>query len=199
MNHCLDLREIRVNRSYPVHAATETFDLIADSRSIDADLQMVSVGWDPRSMACLWQQMERNFDIVRGPGTTPDYVCHISSPLYNKAEQLIIRSSTEAKTGLQLDYQDWRSSWEKGGWCERVGYADPDTPEALANAPLPAFGFWVFPLDAFGKVPEEDFEDIRWDNQMVLNLQQHRPQLGLYSLPLQEPESAEDSAPKPDV
>ncbi|MCJ1319252.1 hypothetical protein MMC15_004588 [Xylographa vitiligo] len=66
----LDIGEVRFNSSYPITATTKAFDIVPDPRPIDADLDQIAIGWDPRSMACLWQQMERRFGITRKPGTT---------------------------------------------------------------------------------------------------------------------------------
>ena len=52
----LDIGEVRFNSSYPITATTKAFDIVPDPRPIDADLDKVAIGWDPRSMACLWQQ-----------------------------------------------------------------------------------------------------------------------------------------------
>jgi len=58
----LDMAEVRYNQLFPLNSLTEAFDLVeTDPRSIDADLDKVSVGWDPRAMLSLWQEMESNF------------------------------------------------------------------------------------------------------------------------------------------
>lgn len=182
MFDALDMAEVRHNRSFPITANVEAFDLVGtDPRPIEADLDKVALGWDPRSMPCLWQQMERNFEISRKPGTT-EFVYHITAALFGGDS--VVCSRADAVNLLQREHDGWRSGWGKGSFFEKHGYKDPDTPEKLINAPIPAFGFWVLPLDALGEVPKGEFKDItRWDMKMVANLEKHRPQLGVFRLP----------------
>jgi hypothetical protein len=123
--------------------------------------------------------MERRFGITREPGAT-EFVFHITAPLYGKHPTT--SSRTGAVESLQREKDLWRSNWEKGSLWERSGYQDPDTPERLKRAPIPAFGFWVLPIHAFGEIPDDEFENIRWDNKMVVSLEKHRPQLGVFRL-----------------
>ena len=177
----LDMQEVRFNRSYPICAVSEAFDFVGpDPRPIDADLDRVAIGWDPRSVPCLWRQMESRFGITRKSETT-EFVYHISGPLFGKHPA--IHSRNGAAASLQGEKEAWRSGWEKGGLFARFKYEDPDTLEKLKNAPISAFGFWVLPLDAFGEIPERDFEGIRWESKMVVSLEKHRPQLGVFRLP----------------
>ena len=178
----LDMKEVRFNRSYPITAATEAFDIVPDPRPIDADLDKVAIGWDPRSMACLWQQMERRFGITRKPGTI-EFVYHITAPLFGG--QPMVSSRACAVESLQREKAAWRSNWEKGRLWERSGYRDPDTPDKLEKAPIPVFGFWVLPAHAFGEVPDvpdDEFENFRWENKMVVSLENYKLQLGVFCL-----------------
>lgn len=53
----------------------------------------------------------------------------------------------------------------------------------LEKAVKPAFGFWLFPMEAFGTVPSGAVKpDPRWVKE-ILDLTQSPPELGLYSLP----------------
>lgn len=59
--------------------------------------------------------------------------------------------------------------------------------EDLAETIQPAFGFWLFPIDAFGKLPEnaisEDVPFERFSDDLFMDLSRNRPELGLLSLP----------------
>ncbi|MCJ1404407.1 hypothetical protein MMC11_007632 [Xylographa trunciseda] len=183
MFDCLDMKEVRFNHSYPITAATEAFDIVPDPRPIDADLDKVSIGWDPRSMACLWQLMERRFGITRKPGIT-EFVYHITAPFFGGHP--VFSSRAGCVESLRREKVSWRSGWEKGRLWERHGYQDPDTPEKLERALIPVFGFWVLPAHAFGELPDYEFEnidefvDIRWEMKMVVSLEKHKPQLGVF-------------------
>ena len=175
----LDCEEVRFNRSYPIHASTEAFDLVEpDPRPINADLDKVGLGLDPRSMPWLWKQMERKFGITHEPGTTR-FVYHLAAPGFSEDQMTISRA--DATEMLRREHEEWRLHWKEGGFFGRNDYENPDTPEKLKNAPIPAFGFWMVPLDALGEIPEE--EPRRWDMKRVVDLTEHRPQLGVFRLP----------------
>lgn len=175
----LDMAEARFNRSYPIYALTQAFDLIgSDPRPIDTYLDKVGLGLDPRRLARLWKLMERNFGIVHEPGRT-SFVYHIAAPA--SAENREAFSRADAMKMLQREHEGWRLQWEKEGIWGRNGYEDPDTPDKLRSAPITAFGFWILPLEALGEVPEE--EPRRWEMKRVVNLVKHRPQLGVFRLP----------------
>ena len=180
----LGLEEIRYNRSYPLNSLCETFDLIeSDPRPIDADLSPISVGWDPRSMLCLWREMERNFHVHRSRFV--DFQFLITSPTFGRSDNMDIVTRADANIYLQREEELWRSKWAEGGLYQRMGvFTNPDTPEAREKAPLPVIGFWLFPIDAFGDVPElnKPFENIEWETKMVADVTKHRPKLGVFRL-----------------
>ena len=180
MFQSLNMKEVRFNRSYPINAATEAFDLVeTDPRPIDTDLDKVAIGYDPRHMPCLWQQMERRFGITRKQGST-DYRYHIAASLYGWSSMVTSRAS--AMQALNHESDLWRLNWEKGTFWE-LDYVNPDTPEKLKSVPIPAFGFWILPLGAFGEVPEADFSNVKWRMQTVVSLEKHRLALGVFHLP----------------
>ena len=182
----LELAEVRFNRSIPIDSSTEAFDLVAtDPRPIDADLDKVSLGWDPRAMLCLWQQMERNFQIRR-EGRPVEFQFLITAPTHGEAEPMRIISRADAGKFLQFEKDLWRSDWEDGSVYKQWKRVNPDTPEKVKKAPIPVIGFWVFPVDAFGDVPEGDFEDIRWGIKEVVDLTKRRPGLGVFRLPQED-------------
>ena len=178
----LDMAEVRYNRSFPLYSPTEAFDLIeTDPRTIDVDLEKVSLGWDPKSLLCLWREMESKFQIHRSRRAAFHFL--VTAPTDWHEEDAKISTHDDAVRFLQLENRRWRSKWEKGGLFERLGCVDPDTPESLRNASMPVIGFWLFPVDAFGEVPEGNFREIRWNMKEVRNLTKHRPQLGVFRLP----------------
>ena len=175
-----------------MYSPTEAFDLFeTDPRAIDADLEKVSIGWDPRAMLCLWQQMESKFQIRHS--WPVEYQVLVTAPPYGQVEQMVITTRADADKFLQFEENLWRSYWE----VDVFNFAEifnkdmhPDSPENLKKAQMSVIGFWLFPVEAFGNVPDEhleneDFKDIRWDMKLVLDLSKHRPQLGTYHLPLE--------------
>lgn len=175
----LDMQEVVFNRSYPIHSSAEAFEFAGlDPRPIEAYLDKVGLGRDPRSLYWIWRQMELKFDITHDPGKTK-FVYHLAAPAWGQDGGAISRNN--ALLQLQLEERLWRSHWEKNQLWGRTGYDDPDTPESLRKAPIPAFGFWILPYDALGDIPEE--APRHWDNKMVVDLSKHRPQLAISRLP----------------
>lgn len=178
----LEMAEVRYNRSIPINSLSEAFDLVeTDPRPIDADLDKVSVGWDPRAMLCLWQEMERYFQIRRS-GKPVNFQFLITAPTYGQDESIEISTRAEAGKFLRFEKELWRSMWDENSLYTHWGCVNPDTPEKLKTAPIAAVGFWLFPVDAFGDVPKGDFADVRWSMKQVVNLTKHRPQLGVFRL-----------------
>lgn len=179
----MDMAAVRYVRSFPINSQTEAFDLVeTDPRRIDADLDKVSIGRDPRAMLCLWRDMERNFEIRRS-GKPVKFQYLITAPTWGQEEGMEISTRADAGRLLRIEKELWLSGWDEDGLFTRWGYINPDTPEKIKMAPIPAVGFWLFPVDAFGDVPEGDFADIRWSMIEPVNLTQHRPQLGVFRLP----------------
>ncbi|MCJ1246588.1 hypothetical protein MMC30_003797 [Trapelia coarctata] len=181
----LNMGEVGFNRSFPINSPTEAFDLIeTDPRPIDADLEKVSIGKDPRSMLCQWQEMESKFQICRSRPVEFQFL--ITAPTYGQMENMKISTRADADKFLQFEEGRWHSKFEKGGIYAQFGYENPDTPESLKKAPMPVVGFWLFPVDAFGEVPKGKFEEIRWSLKELADLTKHRPQLGVFLLPHEE-------------
>ena len=181
---CLHMMAAHFNRSIPLRSHTEDFDLVeVDPRPIDGDLEMVSVGRDPRAMLYLWRKMEHAFHISR-EGRPVEFQFLITAPTHGRVDRVDIHSRADARTFLQFEQDLWRSYWEDGGMFRKWLGAIPETPEQVKQAPIPVIGFWLFPVDAFGEVPEGDFEDIRWGcSYEVRDLRKHRPRLGVFRLP----------------
>jgi hypothetical protein len=96
-----------------------------------------------------------------------------------------IVTRADASTYLRREDEFWRSKWAEGGIYQRMAvYTNPDTPEALEKAPMPAVGFWLFPVNAFGDLPELEvpFKNFQWEMKMVSDMTKHRPQLGVFRL-----------------
>jgi hypothetical protein len=145
-------RQHRIRRSYPRLAPVSKFDrLPLDPRDIDAELKRIYIGaGNPRVQMYSWfkglsewnityeQPVDYRFMIAfmeRGRGTTSNRV--------------------EALHSLQEEQCRWelyrQSCAKKGTPCENDEHAPPS-----------AFGFWLFPIDAFGTIPsptEEESED----------------------------------------
>lgn len=189
------LNEFILNRSMPIATSTPTFDrLYHDPRPIAGDLDHAYVGEGPLKMLYIWQQLLKTWNV---------------SPMRTKYQFLLtfipptgefkIHDEWSAKQWVQKEDYEWTGKWRtddnvNGVWATRkfsdgsiwkhpIGalygkYKDED----LEKAVKPAFGFWMFPVDVFGKVPSSDEESENIFTKQILNMSEHWPGLGLKSL-----------------
>ena len=181
----LSTDRIRYNRGIPLESPAEGFTLVgADPRPIKDDLRLTCVGIDPRASLWLWQEMERNFGIVRSGGKTLDSRFLLTSQRLSSTDPGIVTCSG-AKRYLEYEESFWNGLFTKGLFRS---IPNPDTPEQVKTA-QPAFGFWLLELDAFGEMPEQAGPfgfgmPYRWDMKMDVDLSatKHWPQLGVFHL-----------------
>ncbi|KAF4625590.1 hypothetical protein G7Y89_g12575 [Cudoniella acicularis] len=191
----LNMNRVHFNRSIPLQSPAETFDIDeVDPRPIDADLKSVSLGHDPKAMVCLWRKMESNFQIRR---TRPVKFQHlVTASTHASVNRPTLHTRADADRFLKWEEDKWKAWFEKGGTFGEGGtfqnlhYENPDTPESLMKVPMPVIGFWLFPVEAFGEVPEIEFEDFQerqrplmFDLKFVADLTKWQPQVGVFRLP----------------
>ncbi|CAJ2512870.1 Uu.00g009890.m01.CDS01 [Anthostomella pinea] len=146
------------NRSYPILAATPTFDLIArDPRPICADLCRVFAGTgDPRRMAMVWSETLSNWNIQQpGRQARCRYLLAIERGEH-RGNNIACRQ--DAEDWLQLEDRAWtrrQRKYEKHilRWG---GNVPVESPDKLEKASRPAVGFWLFPLEALGPLPKDE-------------------------------------------
>lgn len=189
------LNEFILNRSMPIATSTPIFDrLHTDPRPIAGDLEHAYIGEGPLIMLYMWQQLLKTWDI---------------SPIRTKYEFLLtfvpiasffeVYDERSAKQWVETEDYEWTGKWRAddnvdGVWATRkysdgtiwkqpVGalygkYKDED----LEKAVKPAFGFWMFPVDVFGKVPSSDDECKKVFSKQIVDMSEHWPGLGLKCL-----------------
>lgn len=175
----IDTREVRYNRLYPLISQTEAFTLLnTDPRPIDADLTIVSIGIDPRETLCLWREIEARFQIYYLQPV--EFLVLITAPSDIPGEERMVATRADANSYLKREEAGWAELWERGAFFERIGLENPNTPERNKQASMPVFGFWLFPVNAFGNLPDDG---IRRTIKEIRDLTNHRPQLGVFGLP----------------
>lgn len=178
--------ETILNRSFPIVTMTPTFErLQRDPRPIDQDLKQVFVGtWDQRDAIVLWQKLLTKWGV--------------SAPRIEYRFCLAFEPSTEiyahtcARNYLQKEDDAWNGveipEEEKTDFSRRMPVgADHEKykNEDLKKAVRPAFGFWLFPVDALGLLQEEGVskeEGYISRPKALLDMSEHWPELGLSSL-----------------
>ena len=199
------------NRSVPIMSTPVTFErLPRDPRPIGADLEyVIEVGGQRRWME-EWLQLLRQWTPLPPASATPipptqkraagpTYrILHAFNPSGTPREDFI-NSRSHATTWLQQTEDQWdgivginndveTSTWPVGRKTWRV-----DWHEDLDQAVRPAFGCWLFPLEAIGRladgdgdgdrrflVPEEDQTGRR---DQVMDMRAHWPELLVSCLP----------------
>ncbi|PYI09231.1 hypothetical protein BO78DRAFT_363397 [Aspergillus sclerotiicarbonarius CBS 121057] len=193
------------NRSFPIMAMSSTFDrLPRDPREISDDLKHVLVGTsDPRVTVGRWGRLLRRWSVFPSPHVTYRLLLAFTptgdDKVHNResAERWLWKEDRiwkgepyeeEGKptTSLGEFIRKNKSRWPVGAKHEK--YRNED----LENAVKPAFGFWLFPLEALGIPPlPADGDTVEWlvqpdDYQIkakqILDLTDHWPELALFGL-----------------
>ncbi|KAI1113175.1 hypothetical protein F5Y14DRAFT_226267 [Nemania sp. NC0429] len=192
------LSEIRTNdqsefhRSRPIMSLIPSFDRLArDPRhNIHRDLSRVYAGTcDPRQMVCMWQTFLRRWNIIHPPGEAPVYRLMVSEGWETGGGDIVDRESAAEWLQKEDEIDEIRHSQQLrlAGRVTGAGYDLPlESPEELEEAPRPAIGFWLFPIEAIGPVPGpealEDRNGFYWTHNSLVDMRQHWPELCLSRL-----------------
>ncbi|KAK1978901.1 hypothetical protein LZ30DRAFT_783839 [Colletotrichum cereale] len=192
------------NYGFPVFPAFTFFDPpLPDPRDVSRDLLNVGGSvpdWRERPLG--WRMLLRRLgispeDVEGAPGV--DVRVMVASD-----QEGAIRTRQDAARALHEEDFDWlQLQWWFRGWDSprpggggdrpagcfatasglRPRLPELDGPEVLAAAPRPALGFWLFPVDAFGEIPEEGDPAVWIRSKSILDLSSHWPDLALVDVP----------------
>ena len=189
------LNEFILNRSMPIATSTPIFDrLHRDPRPIAEDLEHAYIGEGPLRMLYIWQQLLKTWN-VSPIGTKYQFLLTFIPP----GGEFKIDDEWSAKQWVLKEDYEWTGKWRiddnvDGVWATRklsdghicqhpIGALYGKYKyEDLEKAVKPAFGFWMFPVDVFGKVPASDDESENIFTKQIVNMSEHWPGLGLKSL-----------------
>jgi hypothetical protein len=162
-----------LNRSFPIIPNTREFEFLgADPRPVDHDLKRLNMcGGDPRRFYSTWRSLLTKWGVSPPPQTNYRYLF--------AQESRDVRNRTGARDFLEKEYERWTNP------------TDPDFAfggEGPGPIVKSAFGFWLFPVDAFGLFHDDGsikYRDderpprlgIRWPDMSA-----SRPELALSSL-----------------
>lgn len=175
--HVLGLRsgsrtsEIFMNRSFPITTTALNFDrLHRDPRRIGDDLGKVFVNVEPRKMLYAWRQLLNTYLCDRVVPQTEHRVLLTFTPFVD------IYDHQDAENWLQKEDDMWVEETSKGGQSQKVLGEDSGTEVAAA------FGFWLFPIQIFGALPENLDDGFTNESPRIMNFREHWPELGLVDL-----------------
>lgn len=170
-------------RPRPLLASVSKFQTLQkDPRSIKTELKKVFMGCgDPRDQMYRWFRLLQKWDI-KYPDHTVDYRFMIT------VNDRRVENLGDAALSLQRREKEWARL--------RKSYVEDGGTYQEADETLPAaYGFWLFPIDAFGAIPSAS-NQIRkigriqrrdkprvWDLFKAHDLSEHEPELCLQCLP----------------
>ncbi|KAI0465978.1 hypothetical protein F4859DRAFT_338807 [Xylaria cf. heliscus] len=185
-----------IHRSRPIMSTIPTFDRIAqDPRGgMTRDLSRVFVGtFDPRLMPCRWHLLLDVWQISHAHGNI-EYRFLVangwgSGRIARSAIKISDRDS--AAEWLRQEEERWIVGQERHATSilRRGGKLPVESPEELEHVPRPAIGFWLFPIEALGPMPDQlallnlDEHRAPWESKRVVDMRQHWPELCLASMP----------------
>lgn len=180
--------ETRFNRAFPLWSSAASFSAPQqDPRPIAREhLDKVCVGWDPRAAIRAWRVLEAAYEVV--PPTAPDKMRVLLAAAAGDDDGGLASTVQGARRFRKREEDAWRGRWAEGGFHDRLWPsvpANPDGDESLEFARMHnAVGFWSVPLDAFGDVPEVEYDTHRWPMVRVIDLTGFRSRidLGLFEL-----------------
>ena len=178
------------NRSFPILSTSPTFErLPRDPRAIYKDLEYTTGLGSSRGVLQHWLSVLKKWQV------SPQRVAYRFLLAFDP--RIVggdISDQVSAKTWLYKQEDQWygqgpgdnflpkdvEAKWPVGAHYEKFRKED------LENAVRPAFGFWLFPLEALGRIGEDGLlvnEENRPRGEQVRDMTAYWPELGLSSLP----------------
>lgn len=183
-------RQHQISRFYPRLASVSKFDrLPLDPRDIDMELKRVYIGvGNPRIQIYSWFKCLSEWNITYQQPV--DYRFMIAFRETRGRWDRTASNRDEALHSLQEEEHEWELYQQA---CAKEGVPCENDEPALPSA----FGFWLFPIDAFGTIPsptEEESKDstaffkslIQSEDRHLdreWDLSERRPELCLQHLP----------------
>jgi hypothetical protein len=162
--------DVRFNRSFPIMPLTPAFTrLEQDPRPVVEDLKKLNI-IDSRMTYTVWRGLMRKWGIPRSSQAECKFL--VAFTLWK------VYCSSTAKINLALENEQWMNS-ESGKPFNLYKVED------MEKAVKPAFGFWLFPVEAFGPFLKcgSSALNTQWDRRTMTDLSSHHPELGLSILP----------------
>ncbi|KAK1590828.1 uncharacterized protein LY79DRAFT_590077 [Colletotrichum navitas] len=192
------------NYGFPVFPAFTFFEPPRpDSRDVSRDLRNVGGSvLDWREMPLGWRMLLRKLGI--SPEDVEGALGVDVRVMVASDREEDIRTREDAARALHEEDLDWlQLQWWFRGWDSprpggggdrpagcfttasglRPSLPELDGPKVLAAAPRPALGFWLFPVDAFGEIPEEEDPPSWIRSKGIFDLSSHWPDLALVDVP----------------
>lgn len=162
------------NRSIPILPNTQSCTFLErDPRPIEADLTHVAVETDPRRFIFHWNRFKARFGVTRRIETR--YILGSAGVLPRMVDDR--DGFTEMLDKEDEHWESYLSMVNKPVWGDRMS----EQEYIAQRTTLPqAVGFWIFPEEALGEVPEDQ---IHWEPKMMKDLSKFHPGICVFNLP----------------
>lgn len=164
----------RFIHSLPIMSANSSFDILAsDPRPIQSELQYVATATsDPRKWYLMWRHILGKWGITQSHPVQQQVLFAHQPASYEPT----IHDVETAQIFLTREQSSWMRTQEHRSSIvlKSAGKIPIEGPEELAKAVRPAFGFWLFPIEAL--------KDPEWSycfSSPVFDLRGHKPELAL--------------------
>jgi hypothetical protein len=172
--------ELFINRSFPVSPISPTFDRLSrDPRPIEQDLKRVPLHSDPRIIYNLWRHLLRLWGIEPAEQTSYKY-------LYGTTNRHSVDIHDHGNAQVEVYDRDSAKIFlekEDHAWKHPPGRESRFDAEDLETAVKPAFGFWIFPIEAFGPLNKDENLDREMHSSGIWDMSAFWPELLLASIP----------------
>lgn len=181
------IRRYEMHRSRPIFSTAPAFErLKRDPRNID--LKHVFLGTsDPRAKIFQWRAFLKKWNIELEEDSIQYRILISCSLGSSRNPERIIDRETACRWLIKEDekWMDLQRRHEES-IIRRGGRVPIESPEDLDRAPQPAIGFWLFPIEAVGPLPDEIPDELSYHNQTgnlkakrVVNMSKYWPELCL--------------------
>ncbi|KAI0411318.1 hypothetical protein F5X98DRAFT_357426 [Xylaria grammica] len=159
-----------VNRAVPTMPIALSFcRLHPDPRPIMASLSKVYLESNPGQMAHRWRRLLANY---------------LGDGVQSETEYRVLLACTSMYEEIfnYKDAQQWLEK-ENSAWSAVMGNDERSMRLLEADTTQTAFGFWLFPLDAFGPLPRSPHDVFANTPPTFMDLTLARPDLAVVELP----------------
>lgn len=178
--------ETLFNRSFPIMTTPPTFDrLQRDPRPITQDLEKTTGLARSRDVIFLWLRLLKKW-CTSSPKIEYRFLLAFDPTM--GGNQITDRRS--AMSWLQKEDNQWNGRAPDDGFLKNrtvkwpIGAEDEKYKnEDLENTVRPAFGFWLFPVEALGPIDGEGLSENLGSRPDFVNMTEYWPELALSSLP----------------
>jgi hypothetical protein len=166
------------NLSFPVVTVTLNYDrLPRDPRPIGRDLDNILVNADPRTMVHAWRRLIYNHFGDAGVPETEHRIMLAFEPTAFE-----VYDCFDASEYMRYEVECWTKRTQSKSRQSVQRTSSEDIEGAEEEEVETVFGFWLFPVDAFGELPERPTDSFVSKEPRCIDMTNHWPELAVVNL-----------------